>query len=462
MPDTLQPRHNRPTDRLLALCVMLWALMLCGLGPTASLAGDPPAAEPKPEEEHEENTPLLKREPSRLLELPKYILELPWYPIKHFLNFSERTDLINRTMDLFYFNEERTAGWFPNYASSGSGVEGVGISIFHHNLFEKGQEADLAFAYSADDQIVVRIAYTIHPRQENPNFFKMSSTYVRDDDVQLYAREVCTSTILIFPCPPPSLRLIPGSDTKENDLASYFLRRVEAMVTVGKRVLQHLDLSVHLRGFQAQTSAGRPRPAPLPISLAGLGEDIGMVGGGGRLIWDGRDNPLRPFVGALVKAGGEALASPRTTSDGTRFAYTRYWLDVQYFLPIYEPRRVIVFRHTLERVDPIGGRAIPFYELPILDFEHHLRSFDRNRFQDRGALSFSLEYHYPIWVTWDAFLFIDAGQVFEQYADIAANDFQFSEGAAIRFMTKDKLLFVFQFGVGREGTKFLLSLQQIF
>lgn len=74
-------------------------MMLCGLGPTASLVEDPPTEEMEPEEECEENMSLLKRAPSRLLELPRYILEIPWYPIKHFLNFSERTDLINRVVE---------------------------------------------------------------------------------------------------------------------------------------------------------------------------------------------------------------------------------------------------------------------------------------------------------------------------------------------------------------------------
>lgn len=187
-----------------------------------------------------------------------------------------------------------------------------------------------------------------------------------------------------------------------------------------------------------------------------------MLGSGLDLVWDFRDSLLRPFWGGLVRAMGEALLSPGEGSGGTRFGYTRYSLDTQFFIPVYRPHRVIVLRQTLRRVDPLGGREVPFYELPVLDFQHLLRSFERNRFQDRGVLSLNIEYRYPIWVTWDAYLFFDAGQSFEHYADLRSSEFRFSQGGGIRFMTKDALLFSVQVGVGREGAQSYVSLRQVF
>ena len=180
------------------------------------------------------------------------------------------------------------------------------------------------------------------------------------------------------------------------------------------------------------------------------------------LLWDLRDSAFRPFSGSLFQAEVETLVSPGAAGDGTRFGYTGYSLDARSFIPIYKPHRVVVFRHSLRRVDPINGREVPFFELPVLDFAHLLRSFERNRFRDRGVLSFNLEYRYPIWVTWDAYLFFDAGQSFDQFSDIRSSDFRFSEGLGIRFMSKDNLLFAFQVGIGREGTESRISLGQVF
>ncbi len=426
-----------------------WLLVLAAAAPAVAQEEQPPAAPAPPAREEREEPPSgLTRPPSRLLELPRYLLEIPWYPIKQALDFSERVDLPNRVRDLFYFNDERTAGWFPNIVySSSEDVEGLGFSIFHHNLFGTQQEADASIIYKARDQVLVQGAYTINPTPGHPHFFKVKAAYVHDNDVPIYVRELAGS-------------IIPGADTKPADQSSYSARRTDARVTVGRRATRNLELSAHLRGFQEKADEGGV--PPLPAGLVGLDQEIGMVGGGGGLAWDWRDSRLRPAIGARVNAEVEALIAPGASDDGTRAGYTRYWLDAQAFIPLFKPHRVLVLRQTLHRVDPIGSREIPFYELPVLDFVNYLRSFERNRFQDRGALSVSAEYHYPIWITWDAVLFVDAGQVFTRYADIAADAWQFSEGAAIRFMTTNRLLFVLQIGFGREGEQFLLSLQQVF
>jgi len=428
-----------------------WLLVLAVALPAVAQEDQPPAPPSPPSQEEDDERPSFwKRSPSRLLELPRYLLELPWYPIEQLLNVSERVDLPNRIRDLFYFNDERTAGWFPNIVySSSEDVEGLGLSLFHHNLFGRQQEADAAFIYKARDQLLVRGAYTINPTPGHPIFFKAQAAYVHDNEVPIYVRAVGGS-------------IIPGADTTLSDRSSYAARRTGAGVTAGRQITAGLDLSTHLRGFRAKVTQGGPGFPPLPAGLAGLGEEIGMIGGGVGVVWDRRDSRLRPFIGALVTAEVEALAAPHADDDGTRFGYTRYRLEAQELIPLFKPHRMLVLRQTLHRVDRLGSGEIPFYELPVLDFVENLRSFDRNRFQDRGALTVSVEYHYPIWRTWDAVLFVDAGEVFDHYADIAIDAVQLSEGAAIRFMTDNRLLFVLQYGIGREGDQFLFSFQQFF
>ena len=132
------------------------------------------------------------------------------------------------------------------------------------------------------------------------------------------------------------------------------------------------------------------------------------------------------------------------------------------FLPLHGPHRVLVLRQSLQRVDPWGGNDLAFYHQPILDLIHGLRSFRRYRFRDRGALLTSIEYRYPIWRTWDAYIFGDGGQTFHHYSDIDIDDFEFSVGGGIRFMTEDSFLLLTQIGYGSEGAEVYFSVGQVF
>lgn len=432
------------------LRVVLSLLVIAGIVPTPGQAGQSLSSPPQtPDEIREERHFQSKRSLSDLLELPKYILEVPWYPIKQFLNFSERTDLFNRAIDVFYFNEARTFGWFPNFSSGTAEVEGVGVSIFHHDLFGRKYRANFASIYETDDQVLVEAAYDTSQAEGSPYYVKVESLFFRDSEVEIFTRDLSGNPLL-------------GSETNEEDRKSYFLRRFHGRLTIARRIRPRLDLLAHIRGIQAKALSGLAGFGPLPSGLEGLNEDVGIVGGGMGLNWDFRNSSVRPFYGGQIQMEGEILTSPQETASSDRFGFTRYSVEGQYFIPIFDPHRVIVFHHTLTRLDPLGGRTIPFFELPVLDFKHSLRSFQRNRFQDRGVLSFTVEYRYPIWATWDAFIFFDAGQTFEEFSRIESSDFRFSEGLGIRFMTKDRLLFVFQFGVGREGTKGYISLGQVF
>jgi len=436
--------------------LFLWLILIAFVGGTPKpiqAEQSPKPASAEEEKKRDERFFKSKTLPSRILEFPKYILEIPWYPFKHLLNFSERTDLFNRAIDLFYFNDERTFGWFPSFSSSNAGVKGVGLSIFHHDLFDRKQRANLSFTYDSGNQVLTEAAYTIPVFEGTPYFFKVSARFLRDDEGEIFAR----------PDPiDPFGKVILGMDTTENDFKNYFIRRFVGRLTGGKQIVPTLKLSAHIRGLSARASSGSALFSPPPPGLDGLEEDIDMLGGGVGLEWDQRDKPLRPFKGSFIEAEVGALVSPESSDAGNRFGYLQYSLNGQHYIPIHAPHRVLVFLHTLRRVDPIGSRKIPFYELPILDYNHLLRSYDLYRFQDRGVMTFNLEYRYPIWVTWDAFIFGDTGQAFEKYAGITIRAFRYSAGGGVRFMSKDSLLFVFQVATGREGVRAIISLGQVF
>ena len=57
-----------------------------------------------------------------------------------------------------------------------------------------------------------------------------------------------------------------------------------------------------------------------------------------------------------------------------------------------------------------------------------------------GALLLSAEYRYPIWDTWNAYLFWDEGQIFDEYGDIETDGFRTSYGAGISLRTEQAFL----------------------
>lgn len=413
--------------------------------------------ESQPEEESEESGDIRERRHFqsktsvyRVLETPQLVLDLPWYPIQLFLNYSERTDLFTRVQDIFYFNEERTFGWFPKISVGGPIENGLGLSLFHHNLFDNHQEADFAFLYAGDRDFEVKGAYTLPPAAIGPYRVTVDASLFRDDEFEVFVARDARG------------RPVVGNDTREDDDTEYSMRHFFSKIEAGRRFAYGMDLKAHLRGEVGEATPSGAQSRLLLQGLPGFDETIGMIGGGLDFAWDGRNDVVRPDRGWLLGAGAQMSVAPVETRKDNRFGYGGYSLDGQLFVPLFAPHRVLFFRQQVERLEPLDGRQIPFWSLPILDRNHDLRSFERNRFQDQGVILTNIEYRYPIWVTWDAFLFFDAGQTFDEYSDIDLSEYRVSGGFGVRFLSQDKVNLVFHVGFGQEGPEVVFNFGQLF
>lgn len=104
----------------------------------------------------------------------------------------------------------------------------------------------------------------------------------------------------------------------------------------------------------------------------------------------------------------------------------------------------------------MGDGAIPFYELNLLDLNNGLRGFDRGRWQDEGALLFNAEWRFPVWQDVEGDIFLDEGQVFNNYKDIGLKQFRYSAGAGLRFVTNRKFGFRIQVAASEDGVLTLI------
>ena len=355
----------------------------------------------------------------RLLGLPGRLLELPWWPIGRALDFAQRHALFTRLEDLFYFNEQRTAGWFPNVGSTGSG-RGAGLLFFHNDLFGAGQKAEADFAVGGFDALSagVRYAGSLKARRRGG----LSIDYFRaGGDMELYARAG------------PEL----GWKTSATDRVGHSLTRLRGRFW-GERRLGALHAGVFAAADDGEVGSTAAGPPP-PVGLQGFSRRVILGGGGLRFEWNGAPGEERAVRGARLAAELEAQAS----GDGTH-GYSRHFLDGQVFVPLLAPRRA------------------PFFVMPLLDCDNRLRGFRRLRYRAPGAATVSAEYRYPVWVDWDAFYFVDAGQSYERENELRFSRWASGHGPGLRFLSDNQLLLTAHLGFTAEGRRFDLSLGKVF
>jgi len=140
------------------------------------------------------------------------------------------------------------------------------------------------------------------------------------------------------------------------------------------------------------------------------------------------------------------------------YSFASYRLEYNQFLPVYFlPRtRRLALRIVLDRYEELGGGDIPFFRQPFLGNPKTLRGFRNRRFRDDGALFYTLEYRYFIWDFLDGVLFIDQGQVFDNYNDLALDDINTNYGLGLHVVGSGGTAVRWEFAFGDEGNRTVL------
>jgi hypothetical protein len=379
-----------------------------------------------------------------VLAAPRRGFEKLFRPFQLASNFAERVDLPGRIRDFFY-NEDYTAAVFPSFSFGGElGGTAFGLDGFHQNVFRQNKILRGGFLFRRTEALRAKATYEDPAIAGGPWRWRLQTDYVRDEDVEIYSQGDHL-----------------GMDTHTEDEGSFGLTRFEGTVELAHK-LGRLETGFYGRGTRGHAEEGTGGGVPLSSTFPGFEEVVHLGGGGALLQWDRLDHADRPSLGTSLRLRGGAVTSPDQTDGGETYRYTEYHTEALQFFTLFKPRRILVLRGAIDRVDPLEGGAIPFYELPILDKNHMARNFNRGRFRDRGALTMNVEYRYPIWVSWDAYIFLDAGQTFGEYPDLRSDRLRFSEGFGIRFGNADKVFFNVVVGLGREKPQIGVDFSQVF
>jgi len=124
-------------------------------------------------------------------------------------------------------------------------------------------------------------------------------------------------------------------------------------------------------------------------------------------------------------------------------------------MPIVDGRSGLAFQGELEFNRPRGGSdPIPFFLLPHIGGSSTLRGFNLDRFYGKNIFFLTLEYRYQVHPNYQAFIFFDEGQMFEQTSDLSWLNWQRNYGFGIKMHSSRGAYFRFDFGYSEEGIQY--------
>lgn len=400
-----------------------------------------------------------------LLALPRLAWTALVYPLGQFTTYAERTRFPKRVLDLFT-NASHTFGVLPQVQLGGETGTGGGLRVFHSNIAGKGRQFEGLFVYAGGRGQTGEALYT-DPSLSGSRFsWKTGVAYLRTRN-----RSASINGAL-----------------REDPSRLLQVERLDASTAIGWRLhagaLEPYRRNVYLEGRLGhgrrdfRQRFGPPGPladagsTPQARRLVGLGQKIALYRLGGRIAYDSRDyqepvqtlsHPLNHRLPGRVVTYADGLyhhfrdlfyperggllqieADYVTGAEDARFF--RVIAEAQGFVTLFFRNRILALRSRLEKVHRIGGGLIPYPDLATLGGSQQLRGYRRSFFRGEGAWLLSAEYRYPIWDTWNAFLFWDEGQVFDRYGEIGWGAFRASWGGGVTLRTETGLLGKLQVG----------------
>ncbi len=238
-----------------------------------------------------------------------------------------------------------------------------------------------------------------------------------------------------------------GLESHRGDL-SYYERTInwggfELDRDIGK------DFSLELRSYFSRVEASESKyetdlalskvhAEDLPSGYPGKssGWTVGLS-----IIHDGTDQTGRPDHNGFQKLGLHYF----TASDGDDLRFFTYHFDFEQFLPLWFTKRALGLRVFYNKIDNVGTLEVPLTRLVTFQNPDELRGYESLRFYGLGSLGFSAEYRWPVWVSkgregpgLDAYIFSDAGQVFNEYDELQIEHFSYSCGLGLRLIGKEQ------------------------
>ena len=383
-----------------------------------------------------------------LLSTPAYIVHGVSRPIGGIIQFAER--VFPRIFPI----EIKNFTISPWVEIGGQNPITFSASAFNNNFLQTENRFEVEFSVSSAETNQLKMAYKIGDVFSSGDLLTFSTENQRDESRKFFSGN--------------SLPL---------DLERFHDEEIAGFKTAYKKDLTDvitINTDVGFRSSEiGQGSFNRQDPAPgdflgrnftefrvsdgdtlllFPNALKGTTRLFNFNGG---IQFDFTEPAPRQFNESRIMV--DAGISRSLNSDD--FGFYHYRFEFNQFVPIFfKPKtRRLALRAVLEQVRPLGGKEIPFFRQPELGSQDDMRGFTNNRFRNDGALYYTAEYRYLIGEGIDGLLFVDQGQVFGDFKDIALNDFHTDFGFGFHLLSSKGIAVRWEFAFSEENNRTVLS-----
>lgn len=189
-----------------------------------------------------------------------------------------------------------------------------------------------------------------------------------------------------------------------------------------------------------------------PATAPGVGADISFLRVGGTAGFDWRRSPGYTRTGGYYGATLQSWIDPDSA-----FSFQRLDLNVIQHVPFLRETWVLAFRGRAQTVLN-DNDVVPFYLLPSLGSGGTLRAYATDRFRDRHSLLASAEWRWiPNRNFFDMSVFVDAGKVTRDRADLDFRGLRTNWGIGARFHGLDLTALRVELAKGQEGWAFIFA-----
>ena len=244
-----------------------------------------------------------------------------------------------------------------------------------------------------------------------------------------------------------------GPDSRKSGRTAYLLEQSAFQVSPGIRPIDHLRIGALGRylltniGFTNDSRFAPTQEVFTEQTTPGLFAPTDFVQAGAWVQYDTRDNPGGP------RSGGNYFAQYARFQDVLRdqFSFNRVDLEVQRYIGFFNHRRVIALRSRVQATQAVSGNQVPFYEQPTLGGPDDLRGFRAFRFYGNASFVNNAEYRWEVFSGLDMALFVDAGQVYNDWHQVGFRHLQTDGGFGFRFNVRNNVFLRIDTGISAEG-----------
>ena len=247
-----------------------------------------------------------------------------------------------------------------------------------------------------------------------------------------------------------------GQVTSESDQTNYTARegRVNWRFGVYANEVTQISVGQRFRSVRLQRGAiDLPFTVERYPTVDGVQGESLILGHRATFYYDTRNSLVLPTDGMAVTAFAEVNQNIR---NGDHPIYSRYGLEVKQLFPSESKHAILVVRADLQATI---GTQVPFFEQSSLGGQNNLRGFGVDRFIDQHLIALSIEERIHMarakiaGVTADFEIapFLDTGQVFSDFKDIAFRNYRMTPGIGFRGLVKPNVVGRIDYGYSREG-----------